>query len=70
MLLMWFVTPFGPVLPARGTVQRMNLAVAVLLYRMEHSVTNQVLALGPVPPRPPQHFQCHQDLTEKLRRRD
>ncbi|MFE0689461.1 hypothetical protein ACFV0Z_15080 [Streptomyces xiamenensis] len=53
MLLMWFVTPFGPVLPARGTEQRMNLAVAVLLYRMEHSVTNQVLALGPVPPRPP-----------------
>ncbi|MGW7291903.1 hypothetical protein ACWGIB_05865 [Streptomyces xiamenensis] len=70
MLPMWFVTSFGPVSPARGTEQRMNLAVAVLLYRVVHSVTDQVLVLGPAPAPTARHFQRHQDLTEKLRRRN
>ncbi|WP_259454397.1 hypothetical protein [Streptomyces ginkgonis] len=68
-LPMWFVTPFGPVPPARGTEKWMNLAVAVLVYRVTHSVTDQVLALGPTPAPTAQHFHQHQDLAQKLRKR-
>jgi DNA repair exonuclease SbcCD ATPase subunit len=64
---MWFVTVLGPVPPADHTQEWMDLAVDVLIYRVTHTVTDQVVALGPPPTGDALRAARHRELTKALR---
>ncbi|MGW7520418.1 hypothetical protein ACWGJ2_33040 [Streptomyces sp. NPDC054796] len=71
-LPVWFVTVLGPLPPARGTREWMDLAVDVLTYRLAHSVTDPVVALGPEPRTDAglSRIAWHQELAGQLERWD
>jgi DNA repair exonuclease SbcCD ATPase subunit len=67
VLPMWFVTVLGPVPPADDTQEWMDLAVDVLIYRVTHTVTDQVVALGPPPTGDALRAAQHRELIKALR---
>lgn len=64
MMPAWFETRLGPLAPATGTEEWMDLAIDVLAYRITHRITDPVLALGPRPSDTPARIHAQRQSIE------
>ncbi|MDG4537116.1 hypothetical protein [Streptomyces sp. AV19] len=64
----WFVTVLGSAPPATRTQEWLETATQVLLYRLTHSVTDAVVALGDKPAGGARRAEWYEQLAKDLRR--